>query len=104
MGLRTALISNCSPDVPELWPTTPYVQLIDEPLFSCVERLVKPDSNLYLRAWTRLGVGPEDCVYVGDGGDHELTGAARGQDACRADQNAGGAGGIVRFRASLMAG
>ena len=76
-GLRTALISNCSADVPDLWPTTPYAELIDEPLFSCVEGLVKPDFDLYLRACERLDVGPEDCVYVGDGGNHELTGAAR---------------------------
>ena len=76
-GLRTALISNCSADVPDLWPTTPYAALIDEPLFSCVEGLVKPDSDLYLRACERLDVGPEDCVYVGDGGNYELTGAAR---------------------------
>ncbi|MDE2904127.1 MAG: HAD family hydrolase [Chloroflexota bacterium] len=76
-GLRTALVSNCAPDVPELWPTTPYAELIDEPLFSCVERLVKPDANLYLRACTRLGVQPASCVYVGDGDDRELTGAAQ---------------------------
>ena len=77
MGLRTALLSNCSADVPDLWPTTPYAELIDEPLFSCVEGLVKPDFDLYLRACERLDVGPEDCVYVGDGGNYELTGAAR---------------------------
>ena len=77
LGLRTALISDCSADVPVLWPTTPYAELIDEPLFSCVEGLVKPDPELYLRACGRLGVEPPDCVYVGDGGSHELTGAER---------------------------
>ena len=77
LGLRTALISDCSADVPVLWPTTPYAELIDEPLFSCVEGLVKPDPDLYLRACGRLGVEPRDCVYVGDGGNHELTGAER---------------------------
>ena len=75
LGLRTALISNCSPDVPDLWPTTPFAPAIDEPLFSCVERLVKPDPAIYRRACERLGVDPRDCMYVGDGGDHELTGA-----------------------------
>ncbi len=77
MGLRTALLSNCSADVPNLWPLSPYAELIDEPLFSCVEGLVKPDSHLYQRACERLGVRPAACIYVGDGGDHELTGAAR---------------------------
>ena len=76
-GVPTALISDCSAEVLDLWPTTPYAELIDEPLFSCVEGLVKPDTNLYLLACTRLGVRPATCVYVGDGGSHELTGAAR---------------------------
>ena len=77
LGLRTALISDCSADVPVVWPTTPYAELIEEPLFSCVEGLVKPDPELYLRACARLGVEPRGCVYVGDGGNHELTGAER---------------------------
>ena len=76
LGLQTALISNCSPDVPVLWPTPPFAQAIDKPLFSCVEGLIKPDPAIYLRVCARLGVDSRACVYVGDGGDHELTGAA----------------------------
>ena len=77
LGLRTALISDCSPDIPVLWPTTPFAQAIDEPLFSCLEGLTKPDPSIYLRACERLGVEPRVCVYVGDGGSRELTGAQR---------------------------
>lgn len=77
LRLRTALISDCSPDVPLLWPTTAFAQGIEEPFFSCSERLIKPDPALYLRACERLGVVPGNCVYVGDGGNGELTGAAR---------------------------
>ncbi len=77
LGLQTALISDCSPDVPVLWPTTPFAQAIDHPLFSCVEGLTKPDPAIYLRACERLGVEPRVCVYVGDGGNHELSGAKR---------------------------
>ena len=72
-----ALISDCSPDVPVLWPTTPFAQAIDHPLFSCVEGLTKPDPAIYLRACERLGVELRVCVYVGDGGNHELSGAKR---------------------------
>ena len=86
-GLRTALISNCSADVAELWPTTPYAELIDEPLFSCVEGLVKPDSDLYLTGMcSRLGVGPAACVYVGDGGRSRIDGSGEGWDARGTDQ------------------
>ena len=77
LGVRTALLSNCTADVPDLWPSLPYAELINEPLFSCVEGLVKPDSDLYQRACERLGVSPATCIYVGDGDDHELTGADR---------------------------
>ena len=75
LGIRTALISDCSPPVPALWPATPFAQGIEVPLFSCAEGLIKPDPALYLRACERLGVAPEACVYVGDGGNGELTGA-----------------------------
>ncbi len=37
--------------------------------------LVKPDPAIYQLACQRLGVIPEDCRYVGDGGSNELTGA-----------------------------
>ena len=77
LGLQTALISNCSPEVPALWMTTPLVQVIDEPLFSSVEGLIKPDPAIYVRACERLGVDARECVYVGDGESQELTGAER---------------------------
>ncbi len=75
-GLQTALISNCSPSVPVLWPPTPFARAIDVSLFSCVEGLLKPAPAIYRRACAQLRVDPRACVYVGDGGDHELTGAA----------------------------
>ena len=77
LRLRTALISDCSPPVPDLWPATRLARLIEEPLFSCEEGLIKPSPALYLRACERLGVDPETCVYVGDGGNGELSGAER---------------------------
>jgi putative hydrolase of the HAD superfamily len=43
--------------------------------FSCEEGVAKPDPEIYLRAIHRLRVQPETTLYVGDGGDDELTGA-----------------------------
>lgn len=77
LGFTTGLISDCSADLPDLWPTTPYAALIDEPVFSCVEGLIKPDPGIFRRACERLGAAPQNCTYVGDGSNHELTGASR---------------------------
>lgn len=43
--------------------------------FSCEEGVAKPHPEIYLRAVRRLRVQPETTVYIGDGGDNELTGA-----------------------------
>lgn len=77
LGLRTALISNCTPEIAVLWPTTPFARAFDVALFSCVEGRIKPDPALYLRACQRVNVEPGACLYVGDGGSHELSGAER---------------------------
>ena len=76
-GLRIGLISDCSPDVPPLWEASELARLVDEAILSCEVALRKPDPRIYLLACDRLSVSPQDCLYVGDGGSHELTGAAR---------------------------
>lgn len=73
---RTALISMCAPDTPELWRASPFEGLIDVEVFSCESRLRKPDREIYLEAARRLGVEPERCVYIGDGSYGELRGAS----------------------------
>lgn len=74
-GYRIGLISNCAPDVPLLWHTTALVELINVPIFSCEVKMKKPDPRIYHLACERLGFTPEECLYVGDGSDRELTGA-----------------------------
>ena len=75
-GFRIGLVSNCGPDIPRLWPDLPLTPLIDASLFSCLERLRKPDPRIYALCAERLGVAPAECLYVGDGSDGELSGAA----------------------------
>ncbi len=75
-GLSVALISDCSCEVPGLWEQTPFAELFDCALFSCSEGIKKPDRTIYLRACEQLDVPPEACLYVGDGGSNELSGAA----------------------------
>lgn len=74
-GYRTGLVSNCAPDVPHLWHTTPLAQLIDVPIFSCQVKIRKPDPRIYRLVCERLRFAPQACLYVGDGSDRELTGA-----------------------------
>ncbi len=81
MGLKLGLMSDCSPEMPGLWPQTPFVNYIDHALFSCAVGFSKPDSRFYDLACERLSVPPERCCYVGDIGD-ELFGAVEmGMDA-----------------------
>ena len=76
-GLRTGLITNCSSETPALWDASPLAPLVDACVFSCREGARKPERRLYETAAQRLGVRPEACIYVGDGNDDELAGAAR---------------------------
>lgn len=76
LGHRTGLITNCSSEVPALWQSSPLAPLVDEAVFSCVEGLKKPDFQIYALSATRLRVKPQECVYIGDGADEELEGAA----------------------------
>jgi putative hydrolase of the HAD superfamily len=75
-GYRLGLLSNCGPEVPELWSETPFADLIDVPVFSASERMVKPTRELYQRVVARLGVAAKRCVYIGDGDSDELDAAA----------------------------
>lgn len=75
-GCRVGVLTDCSSEVPRLWPETPFAALVDAVAFSCQERARKPEPRLYLTLCARLGVQPGACVYVGDGGGHELSGAA----------------------------
>jgi putative hydrolase of the HAD superfamily len=74
-GFRLGLISNA--DVMEVapWETCPLSGLFDVELFSCHVGLVKPEPAIYARCVQALGVAPTECLFVGDGGSDELTGA-----------------------------
>jgi putative hydrolase of the HAD superfamily len=75
-GYKIGLLSNCSIEIPILWPETPLANFFDSAVFSSRERLKKPDPRIYHLACERLGVSPESCLYVADGENYELTAAA----------------------------
>jgi len=76
-GREIGLISDCSAEVPTLWPETGLEPLIDVAIFSCVAGMKKPDPRIYHLACEGLGVSPQRCLYVGDGFSQELAGASQ---------------------------
>jgi putative hydrolase of the HAD superfamily len=75
LGLRTAVVSDCWFELPVFLPRLPIAPLLDARVYSVDLGTTKPDPAMYLTACRALGVAPQECVYVGDGGSHELTGA-----------------------------
>ena len=76
-GLKIGLISDCSSEVPAAWDNTPFAELIDAAIFSCSVGMKKPDPRIFRTTTEQLGVKPQECLYVGDGSSHELTGAKK---------------------------
>jgi putative hydrolase of the HAD superfamily len=75
-GHRLALVSNATSETAESWPHSPLAGRFDVAIFSSAVGLAKPDPAIYELAAGRLGVAPSECVFVGDGSDDELAGAA----------------------------
>jgi putative hydrolase of the HAD superfamily len=76
-GVRLAVISNGFEEDLLGWPRCSLAADIRCTAFSCMEGIAKPDPEIYRRALRRLGAGSATTVYIGDGGDGELAGAAR---------------------------
>jgi putative hydrolase of the HAD superfamily len=74
-GIRTAIVSDCTHELPAFLPSLPIAPLLDALVFSVEVGICKPDPAIYLAACEKLGVAPDECIYVGDGGSHELSGA-----------------------------
>lgn len=75
-GHRLGLVSNATSETAEAWPDSALSRRFDVVVFSCELGVAKPDPAIYLAATDRLGAAPADCVFVGDGADGELAGAA----------------------------
>jgi putative hydrolase of the HAD superfamily len=76
-GFKRGVISVCSSDVEEAWDETELAAHVDDVVLSCAVGLSKPDPRIYLLSCERLGVTPDECLFVGDGANDELAGAER---------------------------
>jgi putative hydrolase of the HAD superfamily len=76
-GYKIGLLSNCSIEIPIVWPETAMAARIDSSVFSSRERMRKPDTRIYRLACQRLDVAAEECLYIADGENFELAAAAK---------------------------
>lgn len=74
-GIAIGVLSDCTVELSQEWPTLPIASLVDTRVLSCEEGRRKPDPELFRLVARRLTMAPDQCVYVGDGGGRELTGA-----------------------------
>ncbi|MEV4555419.1 HAD family hydrolase [Kitasatospora sp. NPDC049285] len=74
-GVKVGVLSDCATELADSWPLLPIARYVDAAVLSCREGRRKPDPVLYATVAERLGVAPRRCLYVGDGGGGELSGA-----------------------------
>ena len=88
LGLKIGVITDCASSLEELWDGLTFSHLIDVPVFSSAVGIKKPAPEIYQIALDRLGLQANECLYIGDGGSFELTGAQNvGMTAIRIDGN-----------------
>jgi HAD superfamily hydrolase (TIGR01509 family) len=74
-GLRLALLSNADVLDVAAYPASALAGLFDVEVFSCEAGCAKPEPEIYHACLQALGLGAPDCIFVGDGGSDELSGA-----------------------------
>lgn len=75
-NIKIGLISNCAPEEIEGWSASLLPPYFDDVVFSYQLKERKPNLGIYLTACNNLGVEPERCLFIGDGGSDELRGAS----------------------------
>ncbi|MBQ6803288.1 MAG: HAD-IA family hydrolase [Clostridia bacterium] len=74
-GIKIGILSNCSQEEVEILKESKLAPLADQWVLSYEAGLCKPDEKIYRLMGEKLGVKPEECLFIGDGGSRELYGA-----------------------------
>lgn len=74
-NIKIGLISNCFSEEAEAIRQSVLFPFFDAAYLSYEQGIQKPDEEIYRRCMTGLDVLPEECIYIGDGGSHELEAA-----------------------------
>lgn len=75
MGLKLAIISNCSSEEVKVIKQSKIYKYFDHVILSYEIKMQKPDSRIYKETANLLGLSANECIFVGDGGSNELEGA-----------------------------
>lgn len=76
-GIRIGLITNCFFEEREAMKDSEMFGFFDVPCLSCELGIQKPDREIFDICLERLGLEPDECLYIGDGGSSELETAAK---------------------------
>lgn len=76
-GLKIGIVSNWSSRLPRLLEALGIARRVDFVLCSAIERLEKPDPEIFQRALRLAGVRPDEAVHVGDDLEKDVFGARR---------------------------
>ena len=71
-GYKVGLISNCYFEEATVIKNSVLWKYFDVACLSCEMGVAKPEEEIFRRCVEELGVTYEECLYVGDGGSHEL--------------------------------
>ena len=73
--IKIGLISNCYSEEAVLIRESQLFPYFDETCLSYELGMKKPDPGIFLKCMEGLGVRVGECLYIGDGGSHELEAA-----------------------------
>jgi putative hydrolase of the HAD superfamily len=65
-GYKIGFLSNTEMPAVEYWKKNNYEKYFDEKVFSCVERIAKPDREIYQMICNRMDILPEESVFIDD--------------------------------------
>lgn len=65
-GKKIALLSNTELPTAHFFASQAYAHLFDIAVFSCFEKIMKPDPTIYSLTLDKLQILPEEAVYVDD--------------------------------------
>ncbi|HEV7896600.1 MAG TPA: HAD-IA family hydrolase [Planosporangium sp.] len=74
-GVPVVVVSDCWYELPAFAPQLAIGPFLEGCVYSVEVGHCKPHPAMYLQACRQLRLDPDECLYVGDGGSRELSGA-----------------------------